>query len=136
MGSGVFHPLGIAHFTKKKTVRADPYTGVVEQVDASRFERDKYLRACKAAGSRHFGIVLSVKPGQFDLGVAEAVKKALRKKGKKAYLVAMDEISPEKLDYLPFDAFIITACPRIVIDDWRNYKKPLLLPEDLENALS
>jgi len=51
---------------------------------------------------------------------------------KKAYKIIIENITPDVLDYLPFDAFIITACPRIVYDDWKNYKKPVLLPNEYE----
>jgi 2-(3-amino-3-carboxypropyl)histidine synthase len=32
---------------------------------------------------------------------------------------------------MDLDAFLVTACPRIAIDDANMYKKPLLTPEEL-----
>ena len=131
IGSGRFHGLGVMYSTGKKVLLADPYTGVVEGMDPVKAEKDKYLRKTKAMNASVYGVVVGAKPGQKNLAVAEKVLNRLEKDGKKAYMIIMNEIAPERLDYLPFDAFIVTACPRIVIDDWKNYKKPILLPEEL-----
>lgn len=131
IGSGRFHGLGVMYATGRKVLLADPYTGVVEGIDPVKAEKDKYLRKTKAMNASVYGVVVGAKPGQKNLAVAEKVLNGLKKDGKKAYIIIMNEIAPERLDYLPFDAFIVTACPRIVIDDWKNYKKPILLPEEL-----
>ena len=62
---------------------------------------------------------------------AKELKKILEEKGYKAFIIVMDDITPEKLLGYQVDAFVITACPRIVVDDWKNYTKPLLLPEEV-----
>jgi 2-(3-amino-3-carboxypropyl)histidine synthase len=36
---------------------------------------------------------------------------------------------------MDLDAFVMTACPRIAIDDSIRYKKPLLTPQELEIVL-
>ncbi len=131
IGSGRFHGLGVMYATGKKVLLADPYTGIVEGIDPAKAEKDKYLRKTKAMNASVYGVVVGAKPGQKNLAAAEKVLQRLKKEGKKAHIIIMNEIMPERLDYLPFDAFVITACPRIVIDDWKNYKKPILLPEEL-----
>jgi len=131
IGSGRFHGIGVAYFTGKKVLLADPYTNIVSGIDPLKSYKEKYLRIAKASDSMVFGIVIGSKPGQKKTAVAEKARKKLEKQGKRAYMVVMNEITPERLDYLPFDAFIVTACPRVVIDDWKNYKKPLLLPEEI-----
>jgi 2-(3-amino-3-carboxypropyl)histidine synthase len=47
----------------------------------------------------------------------------------------MDKFDPEKLRSLGFDAYVSTACPRIAIDDFAAYDKPLLTPQELEIVL-
>ena len=131
IGSGRFHGLGVVYATQKRVLLADPFTDKIEGLDPMQSFKDTYLRKAKAADAYTFGIVVGSKPGQKDMGIAEKVKQKLEKSGKKAHLVLMNEMMPERLDYLPFDAFIITACPRIVIDDWKNYKKPILLPSEI-----
>ena len=44
----------------------------------------------------------------------------------------MDEIRDDKLLGLDVDAFVNTACPRIVED---KFSKPILNPEDLKHVL-
>jgi 2-(3-amino-3-carboxypropyl)histidine synthase len=126
IGSGRFHGLGVAYFTGKQVMLADPYTGKIELIEPESLEKEKYLRIEKAHNARTYGIIVGTKPGQKKMLIAEKIRKRLGR----AYLIFMNEITPERLDYLPFDAFIITACPRIVIDDWKNYRKPILLSEE------
>jgi 2-(3-amino-3-carboxypropyl)histidine synthase len=130
-GSGIFHALGIAYYLRRKVLVFDPITGERKEVDWISWEREKQIRRAKAEECDSFGIVVSTKPGQMDLETAERLKRELKNKDKKAYVIVMDEITPEKLDYLPFDCFVITACPRIVLDDWKNYKKPVILPDEI-----
>ena len=60
----------------------------------------------------------------------------IHKEGKEAYIILMDHISPELLiPFMDLDAFLVTACPRIAIDDANMYKKPLLTPQELEIAI-
>ena len=131
IGSGMFHGIGIMHATGRRVLLADPYTGIVQGVDPMKSFKEKHIRKAKAMDAREFGIVVCSKPGQKNIRSAERVKKKLEKSNKRAHLVFINEITPDKLDYLPFDAFVITACPRIVIDDWKNYKKPVLLPNEV-----
>ena len=79
------------------------------------------MRISKAMKAKNFAFVYSTKPWQ---------KLFKGKVPKTSYKIVMENISPDTLDYLPFDAFIITACPRIVLDDWKNYKKPVLSPNE------
>ena len=47
----------------------------------------------------------------------------------------MDYISEEKLLGLEVDALINTACPRLSIDDFISYKKPLLNYNEVKYVL-
>ncbi|RLG21677.1 diphthamide biosynthesis enzyme Dph2 [Candidatus Micrarchaeota archaeon] len=125
IGSGLFHPQMLSFATKKKVIRADPYTGEVEKVEEN-WEKERYIRISKAVKASTFAIVIGEKPGQKHLRQAMELKKKIPN----SYLISAENIKPELLDYLPFDAFVITACPRIVLDDWKNYKKALLLPDE------
>jgi len=125
IGSGEFHPLNVAYRTKKPVFTANG------ELNGENWEKEVHLRKERAHDARAFAVVVGVKPGQKHMDMALAVKKKLEDAGKKAYIVTMNEISPEKIDYLPFDAFVITACPRLVLDDWKNFEKPLLLAEEI-----
>ncbi len=131
VGTGTFHPKGIAYYFKRKVITFDPITGDIKEIDWQDWEKNSVIRKAKAEECNTFGVVVSTKPGQMKLELAKHIKEQLLNSGKKAYIIVMDEITPEKLDYLPFDCFVITACPRIVLDDWKNYRKPIILPDEI-----
>lgn len=133
IGTGAFHAMGISYYTKKPVVRADPLTGEIAEVDGNNWLKESALRQTKAFNAKSFGIIVSVKPGQRNIEKAKEIKKRFENKGLKAFIIALDDITPEKLLGFKVDAFVITACPRIVIDDWKNYQKAVLLPEETEN---
>ena len=59
-----------------------------------------------------FGILNWEKPGQMRRNLAMRMKSS-REHGKKGYLLALDHVSPDLIDFYPVDAFVNTACPRI-----------------------
>ena len=60
--------------------------------------------------------------------LALRMKRMLANHGKKGYLLALEHVGPELIDFYPVDAFVNTACPRIAIDDAVKYRKPLITP--------
>jgi 2-(3-amino-3-carboxypropyl)histidine synthase len=131
IGSGRFHPIGLAYYTKRRVVRADPFTGEAEEIDSAQWEKEKALRMTKAMKAKRFGVVVSTKPGQRNEKAAKEVVTKLRRKGFDAVIILSNFISPDALTNLALDAYVITACPRIVIDDWKNYPMPILLPDEV-----
>lgn len=139
VGSGNFHALGIKLFTEKPVFIADPYTDEVRTVDefADRILRIRFAKITRAKEAKKFGIIVSSKKGQFRLVLARNLKNLIDKNGKEAFIIMMDNISPDLLlPYVDLDAFVITACPRVAIDDANMYKKPLLTPKELEIVLN
>jgi 2-(3-amino-3-carboxypropyl)histidine synthase len=137
LGSGRFHPAGISLALGKPVWALDPYSQEVSRADE---DRDRFLRrrwgAISAAKSaRTFAVVVSRRPGQKRLREARRIAALLEAEGLKAFLVLMDLISPDRLDSLGMDAAVITACPRLVIDDAHLYKKPVLTPLEVEVLL-
>ena len=134
VGSGNFHPLGIKLSTHKPVIIADPYRNEARNIDkfADRILRIRFARITKAREAKRFGIIVSSKKGQLRMELAKNLKSMIHKEGKEAYIILMDHISPELLiPFMDLDAFLVTACPRIAIDDANMYKKPLLTPEEL-----
>lgn len=138
LGSGNFHPLGIKLFTGKPVIIADPYLNEARNIDkfTDRILRIRFAKITRASESKKLGILVSSKEGQSRWKLAKALKKMIHKEGKEAYLILLDEINPSSLmSFRDLDAFIVTACPRIAIDDSKMYQKPLLTPSELEIAL-
>jgi 2-(3-amino-3-carboxypropyl)histidine synthase len=138
LGSGNFHPLGIKLSTQKPVVIVDPYLNQVRDIDefTDRILRIRFARITRAKEAKKFGILISSKEGQCRWELAKDLKKMIYNGGKEAYLIFLNEINPPSLlPYMDLDAFIVTACPRIAIDDSKMYKKPLLTPQELEIVL-
>lgn len=133
MGSGMFHPLGLALKTEKLVLFLDFETGELKDFkkEKERLERIKAYHLEEAKDAKNFGILLTVKPGQMLLRQAERIKSMLEKKGKKSWILVMDQITPEKLLGINLDILVNCACPRME-EDSRLFKKPILNPEDIE----
>ncbi len=113
IGSGNFHPLGI------------------------KILRIRFARITKARSAEKWGIIVSSKEGQYRMKLAKETKKLLEENGMEAYIILVDNVNPDVLlPYLELDAFVVSACPRIAIDDSQMYKKPLLTPQELEIVLN
>lgn len=138
IGSGNFHALGIKLFTQKPVFIADPYMGEVRTIDefADRILRIRFAKITKAEDAQKWGIIVSSKKGQFRLDLAKKLRNMVVESGKEAFIIMLDNISPDLLlPYMDLDAFVVTACPRVAIDDANMYKKPLLTPAELEIVL-
>ncbi len=126
ISSGSFHPFAISG---KKVYVLDSETLSISIFDSNELEKKKYAKIYKAKDAKTFGIILSSKQGQFAPEKAEIAKQYLTKKGKKIFILIMDDITDEKLVSTRIDAFINTACPRILDN---KFSKPVINFEDLE----
>ncbi|TRZ53794.1 diphthamide biosynthesis enzyme Dph2, partial [bacterium] len=73
---------------------------------------------------------------QMNLKAAEEAKKRIEKTGRTAHILVMDEIKPEKIEYINgIEAYINTACPRIGIEDRTLFRKPILNLDEAEGIL-
>ncbi len=139
IGSGSFHPLGIHLFTKTPVLALDPYNGEIREMSefADRILRIRFARITKAREAKKWGIIVSSKEGQYRMVLAKDIKKQIEDAGMEAYIILADNINPDiLLPYMELNAFVVTACPRIAIDDSQMYKKPLLTPKELEIVLN
>jgi len=128
LGQSRFHAAALALSTGKPTYMLDPY--LEEVIDVTPLAEDLWKRCLlavyKAREAERFGIIIGLREGQMKIGQAKHIKEELTKHGKKCTLIAMREISAERLNtFTWFDAFIQTACPRISIDG-SGFNKPVL----------
>ena len=76
--------------------------------------------------AKNVGIIVEIKPGQ-QFGSPKYLLKKLRAAGKTAVVITMSELTPDKImNFYSIDAFIELACPRIALDDFAKYHKPIL----------
>jgi 2-(3-amino-3-carboxypropyl)histidine synthase len=97
--------------------------------------RKRWAQIAKAMDAQRFGVITSTKKGQLRFAEAKRVVKLLREHGKYARLLAMNHISYQALEGFDFDAYIVVACPRVPIDDYENWRKPVLTPREVEILL-
>ncbi len=136
VGDGLFHGIGIV--SKKPVYVIHPKSGTVRNItdDIERIRKRRRGAIAKALECKRFAILVSTKPGQFNLRVAKKIKDKLRSVGKKGEIIIANEFSPITLaNFTEFECYINTACPRIA-DDAEEFGKPILNPDMLEEMLS
>ena len=137
IGEGDFHPLAAAFGAGKPIKVFNPVTGELRSVDDV---RDRILRRRFAAivggqEAQSFLVIVCSKVGQNRNDLADKLVDMIRSKGRTAYKVFMNELSPQNLLHYRVDAYVCTACPRIAMDDALRYDRPMLTPPELEVAL-
>ena len=132
IGTGIFHPLGVAIATGKRVVAADPYLNQAVEVSPEKFLRKRSGFIAKSMDADVFGIIVSTKSGQNRIDLAQKLLETARVRGKKAQIIMMDLVTPEQLLAFKVDAYVNTACPRITIDDAARFHVPVLTPQEFE----
>jgi len=140
IGSGTFHPVGLLLSSKKPVIAADPYTNNVKKQELDELKdtilRQRYGAIASSKNAKRFGILVGIKRGQQRIELAHQIKEMLESFNKKSLLIALDNFSPVSLQgFGDIDCFVSTACPRIAIDDYMQYKRPIITPTELEIVL-
>jgi 2-(3-amino-3-carboxypropyl)histidine synthase len=133
VSGGVFHALGLGLSTLKPTLKLDPYTNKVEDLtqEVNRILRVRYSKIMKAMDARTWVIIQGVKVGQNRPLMVKYLEKRLREMGNTVYVVTNKVLNVDVLrniDRSNIDAYVVTSCPRLPIDDLYNYEKPVLTP--------
>lgn len=133
VGTGVFHPLGIALNIGKHVFCYDPIHAVMSKIDKSeveRYNKKKKGAYMKFLEATEIGILVSLKPGQNNFKKALELKKNL--KGKNCHIFAFDTLDFSQIENFPFiQCWVNTACNRI-LDDYSKFTKPLVDLSDIE----
>lgn len=135
VGTGQFHPLGVALATGKRVVAADPVTGNVSVMDIEPMLKRRYGAIARAMDAEKIAVLVSKKPGQKRMNLARKMAALGEEHGKKMVLVYLDRVEPEVLINLGVNAAVCTACPRIALDDQAKYPVPILTPPEFEVLL-
>ncbi len=127
LGQSMFHSASVAMSTDKPTFMLDPYFEEYSQVNefAQGLQKRAILSIYKALDAEKIGIVIGLKEGQFAHVRALELKKEFERLGKKAQMIALTEITDDRMQvFKGIDAFVQVACPRIATDN--HFKKPML----------
>ncbi|MBU1245439.1 MAG: diphthamide synthesis protein [Nanoarchaeota archaeon] len=129
VGSGEFHPLRVLIETGKKVIVANPISrevGELSNAEIKEIEKKVLGKYNKFLHAEKIGILVSTKPGQYNLDKAFELKKSL---DKESYIFIGNEIRVNELeDFNDIDFWVNTACPRIEdrnvisLEDLEKYK--------------
>jgi 2-(3-amino-3-carboxypropyl)histidine synthase len=128
VGTGLFHPTGIAIATHARVIALDPLTGTAQEVRGDLLMRRRFAVIEKARGARTVGIIVSTKSGQRRIELAQRLARLT----KDAVIVTMREVNPDELLNLGFACYVNTACPRLAYDDQARFPVPVLSPQEFE----
>jgi 2-(3-amino-3-carboxypropyl)histidine synthase len=132
VGGGKFHPLGLAmEHPDKRVVIADPVNNAVTLADTDKFLKQRYAAVHKAMDAQEWGVIFCTKIGQGRWDVAQEIVD----ENDDAYLITMDEITPDRLRNFGLDAYVNTGCPRITTDDGPQFPAPMLTPGEYRIAI-
>jgi 2-(3-amino-3-carboxypropyl)histidine synthase len=133
VGTGRFHPVGLALAVDRPVWSTDPRQGILEgPVDRARLVRSRQLLVASVRDARRWGILVSTFAGQDRSPTALALQARARAHGRDAEVLLAQRIDPADLLGRDVEAYVCTACPRIALDDSANYPKPVLtVPEFL-----
>ncbi|MGA2122109.1 MAG: diphthamide biosynthesis enzyme Dph2 [Methanoregula sp.] len=128
VGTGLFHPVGIALTTGARVIALDPLAGTTREVRRDALLRRRFAVIEKARGAKSIGIIVSTKSGQRRMDLA----RRLASLSPSAVIVTMQEVSPDELLNLGFGCYVNTACPRLAYDDQQRFPAPVLSPQEFE----
>ena len=134
LGSGSFHPIGLALYLGKRIIAADPYSRQINIYEPEEQRKKRYIAIGRALDASSFGILIGLKCGQFNLNEATTLRLKAVHKGINAYLIAMEDITAANLLGFKVGAFVNTACPRLV-EDFVHFKKPVISAAEFEVVL-
>jgi len=136
LGTGRFHPVGLAFAVDRPVYALDPLQGTLEPpIDRGALIRKRQLVVAGVLGARRWGILVSTFAGQNRSPTALRLQERARARGWEAEILLFDRLDGRDLEGRAFDAYVSTACPRIALDDSANYPKPILTPPEFLMAL-
>ena len=136
IGTGRFHPVGLAFAVDRPVYSVDPVQGQLEPpIDRAALIRGRQLLVAQCFDARRFGVLVSSFVGQDRSGMAQVLVRKIREHGRTAELLLFGRLDPQDLVGRDLDAYVNTACPRIALDDSALYPRPLLTPPELLMAL-
>src|SRR5207245_6388376 len=96
IGTGDFHPLGVAILVDKPVIIADPERGNARDLKEvrDRILRQRHAAIVRAQDANVFGILVSTKIGQARMDMATGLKALAENHSKQANLFLMDLVAP------------------------------------------
>ncbi len=135
VGDGLFHPKAILLSQRegeeiREVIIWDPVSEKMRIIDYDTIKPQLVKTKAnlkKFISAQTVGILVTIKPGQEFMTIAQKLRNKLEEQGKKAYIFVDDNLSLEQCENYHFiDVWVNTACPRIGLDDHVNAPVPLI----------
>ena len=140
ISGGVFHALGVGLSTNKPIIKIDPYTQKVEDLtrDVYKIIKIRYAKIMEAIDKKNWGIIQGAMVGQNRPLMVKYFEKKLKEKGYNAFVFLNRVLTKDTLRNLSpsIEAFLVTSCPRLPIDDLYDFEKPVLTPGEAKMIIS
>jgi 2-(3-amino-3-carboxypropyl)histidine synthase len=116
LSSGRWHGLMLAKFRKPVFICNGEKTERLSEEDIQKFNLKKKSALARFFSEDKIGILVSTKPGQYNLKAALILKEELERKGKKAFLFVADTFNLLELENFGLKIYVNTACPGMFFD--------------------
>jgi len=128
--AGFFHTHGVLLNSDSPLLQFDPYSEdilVYDSTDRKNLIQQRFTLLERAKKADHWGVLCSSKIGQFKKPMITQVENILKSIGKAPIVVIAENINPQNMaNFNWIDAWVVTACPRIALDDKIRYSKPVV----------
>jgi len=133
IGNGSFHALNLAMQNKLPILLySNGSSRLIGEKDIAELKKKKQAALSTFFASKNIGIIVSTKPRQENLKLAEEVKQKINAKypEKQVFFFISNTINIAELENFTIDFWINTACPRISEDS-----RKILNPDDISEFL-
>lgn len=136
LGTGRFHPLGLALSVERPVWALDPLQMLLEgPFDRQGMINRRLLEIERAMDAKVWGVLVSSLAGQSRGALARRLVGKAEARGREAMVITFDRLFPADLLGRGVDAYVSTACPRIATDDGTSYDRPILTPPEFLSAI-
>ncbi len=132
-----FHSLGAALSVQKPVFLVDTYNAEVSSMESlkQKILKQRAIAIGKIKDAKIIGILVGSKVGQ-KFGQYSLIQNKLEALGKQVLVLTINEFTPEKiLNFYHVEGFIQLACPRIAIEDYGKYERPLITYREAQVVL-
>ncbi|MEM4929124.1 MAG: diphthamide biosynthesis enzyme Dph2 [Acidilobaceae archaeon] len=141
LGGGLFHPIGLYLTVKKPVIKIDPHEAKVVDVTpiGVKYFKIRLFKIQQAMSAKRWAVVIGTKTCQYRDQLVESIRRLLEEKNKEYLLIIAGVLNLERIaaiDNSWIEAFVVTSCPRLPIDDLWEYHKPVLTPGEMRIALT
>ena len=130
INAGFFHSHGILLNSDKPLIQFDPYSEdilVHDSSDRKNYLQQRFALLEQVKKADQWGVISSSKLGQFNKRMISRIEDMLKNEGKTPVVVIAENINPQNMaNFNWVDAWVVTACPRIAVDDKIHYTKPVV----------